>query len=363
MTDLHWALLSTAAVLLIGLFFYGKWQERKALSRLDDAMRRGVRNPLAEPHAVAVGSGRIEPRFAATADDDEPAMPPVAADSAPLPATDSAPDRGDSAAYALADGWIEDPLLDFVLELRCAHPIDGVAALDARGQLERLELPLPVHLAVWEPRTQKWSGPDRFGFYSEILATVQMANRRNALGEIDASRFVAAVQQIAMAVDADFDGPDVARLVAQAADLDRLCARFDVQITLTVETTPPVDRNTLAVAATELGLASAGPLRWERRSVTGPVFAMTPAGNPSERIALSLDVPLVPADAFPLSHLFSCAERLAARLDGRIVDDNGRVVQAGAQAAIEAQLVALYADMRVAGIEPGSLRARRLYAA
>lgn len=361
MTDLHWALVSTAAVLLIGLYFYGKWQERKALSRLEAAMRRGVGDPLAEPRPAAVGSGRIEPRFGDTVDDEPPV--PMPAVDAPPSASDGASDRGDSAAYALADGWIEDPLLDFVIELRCAHPIDGVAALDARGQLERLELPLPVHLAVWEPRTQKWSGPDRFGFYSEMLATVQMANRRKTLGEIDASRFVAAVQQIAMAVDADFDGADVTRLVAQAADLDRLCARFDVQITLTIETAAPVDRNTLVVAATEQGLASAGALRWERRSMTGPLFAMAPTGNPSERIALSFDVPTVPADALPLPQLFSCAEKLAARLDGRVVDDNGRIVQPGAQAAIEAQLVTLYADMRAAGIEPGSIRARRLYVA
>jgi ZipA, C-terminal FtsZ-binding domain len=174
---------------------------------------------------------------------------------------------------------------------------------------------------------------------------------------------VAAVQQIALAVDADFDGADVARLVNQAADLDRLCARFDVQITLTIETTAPIDRNTLAVAATEQGLASAGVLRWERRSVTGPIFAMAPVADPIERIALSLDVPLVPPDAAPLPQLFSCAEKLAARLNGRIVDDNGRVVQPGAQVAIETQLVALYADMRAAGIEPGSVRARRLYSA
>lgn len=367
MTDLHWALLLTAAVLLVGLFVYGKWQERAAIRRLDDAVRRNVGDPLDMPlDSVATGTRRIEPRFDAVNDETgfDDMLAPAQSDSATSRAADHTAERSDASAYALADGWIEDPMLDFVLELRCTHPIDGIAALDARAQLERLALALPVHLAVWEPRTQKWSGPDRFGFYSELLAAVQMASRRSLLGEIDASRFVAAVQQIALAVDADFDGADVARLVAQADELDRLCARFDVQVTLTVETIDgPVGRNTLAVAATDLSFASAGAMRWERRSDTGPILSMTPLGDPIERIALSLDVPLVPADALPLPQLFASADKLALRLKGRVVDDNGRLVQPDAQAAIERQLAALHADMRAVGIEPGSVRARRLYAA
>ncbi len=49
-------------------------------------------------------------------------------------------------------GWIEDALLDVMLELRCVHAFDGVAALEARAQLDRLALPLPIHLAVWDSK-------------------------------------------------------------------------------------------------------------------------------------------------------------------------------------------------------------------
>ena len=59
--------------------------------------------------------------------------------------------------------------------------------------------------------------------------------------------------------------------------------------------------------------------------------------------------------------LFEAAHQLAARLNARVVDDNGRVVEATAQSTIEAELEKLLADMRAAGIEPGSMRARRLY--
>ena len=57
---------------------------------------------------------------------------------------------------------------------------------------------MPTHLAVWDAKSQQWTAPDRFGFYSELLASVQMATRRQVLSEIEASRFVSAVQQIAL---------------------------------------------------------------------------------------------------------------------------------------------------------------------
>jgi hypothetical protein len=48
-------------------------------------------------------------------------------------------------------------------------------------------------------------------------------------------------------------------------------------------------------------------------------------------------------------------------LGARLIDDNGRPVNAASLSGIAEQLDALYAEMHGAGIEPGSARARRLY--
>ena len=193
MRQLTWVLLAIAAVLLIALYLYGKWQERKS-ARLDDAegdvtarrwtavlpartsSARNARNSSQAPV-------RIEPTMGLSA---------RARSEASEPSSDDA-----SAETQPVGGWVEDALLDVMLELRCVHAFDGVAALEARAQLDRLALPLPIHLAVWDSKAGRWSLPDRFGFYSEMLIAVQLATRRHSLGEIDASRFIAAVQQIA----------------------------------------------------------------------------------------------------------------------------------------------------------------------
>lgn len=356
MSDLQLALLALAAVLLVALYGYGKWQERQAVKKMDESLRGGVGDALLqtrapEAEAARARAQRIEPRLS-------------------LP--DEAPDAGPHAPAPLAltglsSAWSEDPLLDCVLELRCAHAVDGVSIIDAAVPLSRLRLPLPVFLVAWDARAQQWVQPDRFGFYSELLVAVQMANRRHALSDIEASRFVAAVEQLALALDADFDPPEVSRIVALAQDLDRLCAQFDVQIGLTLEASNGTwDAQALDAAAADAGLIKTGVGQWQRpadgTAGGAPLFSLRCAALPAERIALELDVPLAPPAAAPLNALFAAAEQIAARLGARIVDDNGRAIHPGSLPAVADQLDKLYAAMRAAGIEPGSARAQRLYA-
>ena len=344
MSELTGVLLLLAGALLGVLYLYGRWQIRKSLPRAaepDDSAKA----PLpAVTRSARHAPPRIEPTIGGLG------ASPMAAE----------PEDVDEAAPASIGGWFEDALLDVVLELRCVHSFDGVAALEARAQLDRLALPLPTHIAVWDTKTARWSAPDRFGFYSEMLIAVQLATRRHSLGEIDAARFVAAVQQIAVSIDADFDPPDVARIVAQASELDRLCARFDVRITLTLEPQGAVwTDESIDAAASEQQFGQTSPGLWQRPPVTGAALSVT--STSTSRLAMTLDVPLAPSAPPPVPLLFSTAHGMAQRLNARVVDDNGRAVQPDAQSAIEAELETLATEMRAAGIEPGSPRARRLY--
>lgn len=328
MTELHWALLGLAVVLLAAVAVFNRWQQRRdvALSGLDAA-----KPPLSTGDG-APGAGRIEPRL------DEAGVPP----SGPV--------------------WIEDPLVDVVLEIRCAHAIDGVTAIDAARRLRALQLTLGATLVAWDARRAQWVEPDRFGFYNELAAGAQLAHRRHALDELEASRFLACIQQLAAELDADVDAPEAGRLVEMARDLDELLRRFDVRIGITVAADRPFDPVALSTAMTAGGLVASGT-HWRRLDSQGAtVFTATDAGGPGGRIGLEIDVPLAPVAEHPLSSMIVVAEALADRLGGRLVDDAGRSVTAASLAAIERPLADLVSQMRAADIEPGSLRARRLFA-
>jgi len=254
-------------------------------------------------------------------------------------------------------------MLDCVLELRCARSVDGVSFIDAAVPLAGSQWPMPVWFVVWDARAQQWVHPDRFGYYTDALAAIQLANRRRVLDEDEVARFVAAVRQASAGLDADCDPPDVARIAASARDLDRLCARFDVRIGLTLEASSgPWTQTRVEEAAAQAGLASIGPLRWAPPHEIGPApLVMSLPDQVSATILLELDVPTTPPGSGAVRQMFSLGGQLGALLNARLVDDNGHEINAQSVAAIEAQLAQLYEDMRGAGIDPGGERARRLY--
>jgi hypothetical protein len=382
MSELQLALIGLAFVLLVALLVYNKWQERRALRQLRDSLQAGVADALLETDPVPAPRVTPAPRVLEPtlrtinelppppANRVEPRLGPIAAaPAAAMTESMTATPTGEEMPAATVDpaaatgGWIEDPLLDCVLELRCTHAVDGVAIFDAAGPLARWDAPLPVFLVAWDARHQQWVQPDRFGFYSDLLVAIQLANRKCALDEILASRFVSTVQQVAMALDADFDPPEVKRVVEQAVELDRLCARFDVQIGMTLESPGgPWDSAQLARATTQAGLVADGEQRWVGVDSEGRrLFSVSSASLLTDRLAFELDVPLAPVEANPLQAMFVAATNMAASLGASLVDDNKRPINAGSLAAIGEQLQVLYGEMRNAGVEPAGMRAQRLY--
>ena len=349
MSDLHWALIGLALFVLAALYAYGKLQERRARAQLEAGFAGAIDATILEPAPVAAPAtapGRVEPSFGNI---DESAMPADVTQPA-APADEKESD------------WVEDPLLDCVLELRCTHAVDGVSVIDASTQLQRLEIGQPVRLAAWDGRTQRWVEPDRFGFYTEVLLGTQLASRKRCLGDLEVARFIAAGQQLAMALDADFDPPDAAQVVEQANRLAAQLAEFDVVVGLTVRPDAPVERARAAAALQQTGFAAAGAA-WTFEDPAGrTLFSASAPADPAERLALEMDVPLAPATEHPFRTMLETASRLGAVLGAAVVDDNGRPVGTASADAIDVRLRELHGRMRAAGIEAGELRARRLFA-
>jgi len=346
MTELHFALIAAAVVVLLLLLVWSKWQERRQVRRLRERLGTPEHDPLLAPARTGA---------AATGDRIEPRLGELPGEAASVPSEQPHP-------RPQLPGWIEDPMLDCVLELRCAHAADGVAVIDAAAPLLRLDCGLPVHVVAWDARAEQWVLPDRFGFYSELLASIQLANRSRKLGDIEASQFIAAVQQVAVALDADFDPPELPLLRSRAAELEAKIAQFDVQIGLTLQPGDGVFNPTVVTKSVQaIGLEPAGDRRWLRRGEDGEVL-FTARLTAEHLLLLELDIPVAPPAARPLQAMFSTASELAALLNSRVVDDHGRPIAPGSIEAIEPALLALYDKMRAADLEPGSDRARRLFA-
>ncbi|HYA65883.1 MAG TPA: cell division protein ZipA C-terminal FtsZ-binding domain-containing protein, partial [Burkholderiaceae bacterium] len=328
--------------------------------------------------AASVGArshpGRVEPSLGIHPGQNPAGEASSSATQEPVPVSESAP-AGVAAEEAVSSellrtpssllrpDWVEDPLLDCSLEIRCARAVDGVSVIDAAAVLAHSAWRLPVHFVVWDGRHQQWVLPDRFGYYTDALASIQLANRHARIEEAEVIRFVQVVQQVASTLNADVDAPDTQRLLLQAQELDRLCARFDMKIGLTVEATGaswtgPQVRN----AAQQTQFVATDGQRWVRYDAQGdPLFTLEADSVSMKRLTLEFDIPIAPIAARGFDAMVDSATALAAVLGGRVVDDNGDPIQTSSLAAVHNQLARLYEEMTVAGIEPGSIRARRLY--
>ncbi|HXW64902.1 MAG TPA: cell division protein ZipA C-terminal FtsZ-binding domain-containing protein [Burkholderiaceae bacterium] len=391
MSDLHLALFAVAALLLLALYLSEKWKERRLLRRLRDRLHGGVRDallgagtadlrdpsPIADAGAVPVRGrpGRVEPSLgiqpiepaeapAPTHTADEQGWPtPQSAAPAALAEPQVSSEALRAPAALLRPDWVEDPLLDCSLEIRCARAVDGVSVIDAAAVLAHTAWRLPVHFVVWDGRHQQWVLPDRFGYYTDALASIQLADRHGRIEEAELIRFVQIVQQVANTLDADVDAPDIQKLLEQAQELDRLCARFDMKIGMTVESsgaawTGPQMRS----AAQQAHFVATNGQRWVHYDAQGEALYALEADTVSmKRLMLEFDIAVAPIAANGFGSMVESATALAAMLGGRVVDDNGDPIESNSLATVQTQLARLYEEMVATGIEPGSVRARRMY--
>jgi len=390
-SDLHLALFAVAALLLLALYLSEKWKERRLLRRLRERLHGGVGDALLgagttqlrdTPPIGDVGSvpvrvrpGRVEPSLGthlppsaetatsvhAGSEEGRQTLPEDASAAVAQPQVLSEALR--APVPLLRPDWVEDPLLDCSLEIRCARAVDGVSVIDAAAVLAHTAWRLPVHFVVWDGRHQQWVLPDRFGYYTDALASIQLADRHGRIEEAELIRFVQVVQQVASALDADVDAPDIQKLLEQAQDLDRLRARFDMKIGLTVESsgagwTGPQMRS----AAQQAHFVATNGQRWVHYDAQGDALHTLEADTVSmKRLMLEFDIAVAPIAANGFGAMVQSATSLAATLGGRVVDDNGDPIESSSLASVQAQLSRLYEEMVAAGIEPGSVRARRLY--
>lgn len=386
MSQLQLALIAVAALVLVALFVAEKWQQRarmrriQAQTQLSDTDAHVRIEPTLNEQSVAESfqgaMGALEnPVESVAATSQEVSLEPPHDALTPQDQSDLDRDRDsfeDQTANLapLAPGWVEDPYLDCALEIRCARATDGIRLIDAAAQLSAASWSVPVHFVVWDINTRQWVLPDRFGYYSDALAAIQLANRHGRVDANELRRFVTTLVGIADSLNADFDRPDIEAMAAQAQKVDELCARFDMRLGLTVlSNTGNWASLQIRQVAQNAGFVVQSPNLWAWQGVDSSGqpqivngYSLRFDSQQPDRLRLEFDVAAIANTIEIFRNLVDTTRLMAKRLDARVVDDNGNPIEERAFQAIEAQLVKVVDDMRQAGLEPGGSRAQRLYA-
>ena len=306
MSDLQIGLLAVGALVVAGIFAYNAVQERRARRTAERAFRSAHADVLMDGAAQ-----RVEPRF------DAPARRAPPAETAALP----------------------DPRLDYIIELQLRR-IASAAEVAARWTPFEHRFAGRARLAA-SPDRAAWRPLAAAGSCAAVRVALQLASRAGPVNEAQLIEFRGAADTLAAQIGAGVSAPQIKQALDAARELDALCAEADIQVVLHVVPQPGGE---FAGAAPP---QAPGAFGVARRDDGGYL--------------LSIDVPHCPEVRRAYDAMLVYARHLCATLGGMIVDDNARVLDEPALAAIGAQLDAVRATLEARGIEPGGPAALRLF--
>jgi hypothetical protein len=218
-----------------------------------------------------------------------------------------------------------------------------------------------------------WENIDPERYYRELHFSMQLANRRGPVSKEDLAEFLGLAAQLAGEVDAEIDLPPIQNVLIDAQELDDFAVQCDIQLSFSIVP------NMLSWSAKEVEailvkngcLLSRDGLSFNHFSQNQLLFKVQiPSLNfltddlQTQRIKsiiFALEVPMVAEDYDAFTKMYEISSVIASELDGRVLDDNGQVLDIGSVELIKAQLEPIYALMQERQILPGSATALRLF--
>ncbi len=341
------ALAVLGGLILAAVVAHGAWSARRASPRQAEGGESGA---------------RLEPVLGEAA-----AGPTAATEAAALPDLPPLPQRKPSARL--------DPLIDAIAPITLEAPVSGELALTHLPPSRRAGTK-PFLIEGLNAESGEWELPASGQRYGEFQAGVQMANRSGALNQIEFSEFVQKLQDFAEGVGGMVEVPDMIDVVARARELDGFASEHDAQLAITLAANgaawsvgylqqcagrrgfvPGVLPGRLVLPSPDEGAPPMLVLSFDAQAA----LAEDPHIAAVRQVTLSLDVPQTPESAEPFPAWLDAARNLAADMDARMVDDQGRLITLHAFAAIGNDLGALYRTLDSRDLAAGSTAARRLF--
>ncbi|WP_417066734.1 cell division protein ZipA C-terminal FtsZ-binding domain-containing protein [Niveibacterium terrae] len=363
--ELLYGLLGLGLGVLVLVFSYNQWLERKHRKLAEQAFRSEHRDVLLEGSAEPTEL-REEPVEPVADEEFEERIEPASAKIPP-----AAP-IGRAADPALP---MEAIAIDAVIRIEAPAGLVASAVVSAAGgplaQLQR-----QVRWYGLSQETYKWVPVDENDShaYTRIAVAMQLADRRGPANERELEIFIAAIQRVCDQFLAVSSFGERAESLELGRSADEFCAATDVQIAINVVA------GELPFAGTKLrGLAEAaglklnndgsfhaadenGQLLFVLASRDATLFSTeTLRQGTSRGVTLTLDVPRVASGVFAFDRMSALAIHLAESFNGSVVDDNGHALSSASLNGIRTQIQQFQQQMNQQGIPAGSPLALRLF--
>lgn len=368
MSDLQVSLLLIGAIVVVSVYLFNWWQERRYRQKLNMAARQeeGLLEEIVTPVKKEPESSlaRQEPKLgdALPTKNDTLAKEETCTLESPL------------VTPREVEKFKPDPRIDYVIEIRSDRFLptsDWLVLLEAANKLNK-----PVYfLGLNNQRLWERLASTATGGYSQLQIIVQLVDRIGCLGSEAWFDFYETLKGFAAEKRATLSNVSAQEVLNKAAQVDQFCAEVDVSIGLNVVS--PVDGPLLEskifsfCELEKIQLLGDGnfycfdesgePLFAITRMDNTP-FTITPDHDASlEGVTFLLEVPRVKNGLSVLTKMHGVAKRMAAALNGKLVDDNRSALTDRGILKIQTQLKEIYRRMDEYGVSAGNDTALRLF--
>ena len=369
MSELQLSLIGAGIGLVVIVYAYNKWQERKHRKLAERVFRSEHPDVLLgrrEAESGDAGEARLEPALA---------VPEASADRVAATAGEASPVQATEQFGAEPPVELIDLAIDCIVRFESAEPIAAPYLWQAQQQAFG-KLTKPLGWCGLNERSGQWEKLTAHGAgdYRRLRAALQQADRRGPLGEAEVTLFLNGAQRLADEFLAVAEMPARNDVLAHAAELDRFCAGVDIQIGINVIA------GAVPFAGTKLrGLAEAaglvlredgmfhcvdevGATLYTLSNLEAALFVAEELKSfSSNGITFTLDVPRVTNGARAFDRMIALAKQFVQSLGGKLVDDNRAPLADSALDVIHDKILEIEQRMAERGIAAGGPQALRLF--
>lgn len=371
MSELQAALLAIGFGVIVAVYAFGWWQQRKYRRKFGAAFKAGHADALYQENAARPIEQIRQPAPAEATEEIADEIISTVDESVEASAAELSDRNLPGESCALLDARS-----DFIIEL---HPVEPSHAdvLDGLWQ-RKFDFGKPVQVCGMTSNSLQWEQAiaESQTLYERFRIALQLVDRGGAISAAKLADFRDLVLGIAGHIKADAAAADVHEAHRRAVELDTFCAEVDQMIGINL--VPPGERllpgGKIAQAAALHGMtleadgafhlldARGHSLFILANQDTKPFQHHTLGTFSTVGITLLLDVPRTENPAKQFFRMARIARELARELQVNLVDDNRVALTDPALAVIREQITRVEAKMCANGIVPGSAQARRLFA-
>lgn len=370
MTDLQASLIGIGIAIVVGVIAYNKWQEYRAKKHVERAFSDPVDDVLMKSGVTEAVPSRQEPVFDGFSASDGKVEPSLGEPGLQQEEDAIEQNVGERAIPPKTRDLPVDELIDCEILLNLEEPVHSEKILPQLQSLRYAGNKAVNFVGLVEDAEGKsdWQPVFPGNTYTRLKAGIQMANRSGALNDIEFSELVARLRQVADAIGAEPEIPEMTEVTEKAKHLFQFVADHDAKLGISIRSNgAPWQVNTLNTALEKQGfeLRPDGLFVMKDRESGLALFTLStnelPASDIATRLTLLLDVPCVAPEKDGFAQMVQCAKALCVRLDGSLIDDGNQLLNDAFLDEIAEQVKDFYREMHDCTIPAGSVRALRLF--